>query len=356
MFPHGVRFAATGFNHPTHEPLKPAGSPRAAHQPYDPWPAGPSSRARSPSDGNHRLTPLPPAVASRRLPVSTVNTPPPIDMHAPPPDLVVALRRVGTIFALGVLPVAALVTMFAVGLAETPSGRRLPPRALPGGEAARRVTTPSPRRTTTHRRREPRLATGRGLPGLAPHPLPAGVADVLMLLIGLVCFALALWLVGLRDWRVYGLVALWPQVRGRDARLAPDAGDLPAARARLALARQAVRTRGRARVRRRDEVLRLAASACGSQPRGASRDAALAAAVAGASLLLVLPLRASIDYATRSTRLGRGFDQDSYTLFGLLVQTGSSEAAARIVMSSSASCSSQRPGATGASRSRSPRP
>ena len=36
-------------------------------------------------------------------------------MPAPSPDLMAALRRVGTIFVLGVLPVAALVTMFVVG-------------------------------------------------------------------------------------------------------------------------------------------------------------------------------------------------------------------------------------------------
>ena len=44
--------------------------------------------------------------------------------------------------------------------------------------------------------------------------LPLGVADIVMLVLGLACMAAALWVVGLRDWRVYGAVALWPQVAG----------------------------------------------------------------------------------------------------------------------------------------------
>jgi hypothetical protein len=44
--------------------------------------------------------------------------------------------------------------------------------------------------------------------------VPVQVANVVMVVVGLACFALALWLVGLSDWRVYGAVALWPQVAG----------------------------------------------------------------------------------------------------------------------------------------------
>ena len=44
--------------------------------------------------------------------------------------------------------------------------------------------------------------------------LPLGTAEVIVALLGPVCFAVALALVGVRDWRVYGAVALWPQVLG----------------------------------------------------------------------------------------------------------------------------------------------
>ena len=44
--------------------------------------------------------------------------------------------------------------------------------------------------------------------------LPPGAADLVMVVAGLACFALTLWRLGVRDWRVYGVVALWPQVAG----------------------------------------------------------------------------------------------------------------------------------------------
>ena len=55
-------------------------------------------------------------------------------------------------------------------------------------------------------------------------------------------------------------------------------------------------------------------------------DAALAAAVAAFSLLLVLPFTSLHDYVDALTRLGRVFDQDSYNVYGLLVQAGASDA------------------------------
>jgi hypothetical protein len=57
----------------------------------------------------------------------------------------------------------------------------------------------------------------------------------------------------------------------------------------------------------------------------------LATGVAGASLLLVLPYTSVDDYGRSLLQLGRAFDQDSYTVFGLLVQSGASEAASRVV-------------------------
>ena len=42
--------------------------------------------------------------------------------------------------------------------------------------------------------------------------LPVGTADIVAAIAGLACFYCALLLVGLRDWRVFGLVTLWPPV------------------------------------------------------------------------------------------------------------------------------------------------
>jgi hypothetical protein len=54
--------------------------------------------------------------------------------------------------------------------------------------------------------------------------------------------------------------------------------------------------------------------------------------VVGASLLLVLPYTGLDAYLRSLLRLGRAFDQDSYTVFGLLVQAGAPETAARAAM------------------------
>ena len=50
------------------------------------------------------------------------------------------------------------------------------------------------------------------------------------------------------------------------------------------------------------------------------------------SLVLVLPFTSLHDYVDTLMRLGRVFDQDSYNLYGLLIQAGVSDAVARIAM------------------------
>jgi len=62
-----------------------------------------------------------------------------------------------------------------------------------------------------------------------------------------------------------------------------------------------------------------------------ARAALLAAAAAAASLLLVLPFTGLDAFARLLVDLGRAFDQDSYSPFGLLVQLGASDALARSV-------------------------
>ena len=252
-------------------------------------------------------------------------------MPAPPPDLVAALRRVGTIFVLGVLPLAALATMFVVGWQGGPLSGDFHHELYPEAKLLLHGHNPFPAPD------DEIVGSNLVWPPVAAYLvspltlLPASAADVVMVLIGLACFALSLWLVGVRDWRIYGAVALWPQFVGemRVSHLTPVIMLLVAAAWRWR------DTRGAPGV--------LVGLAVGIKffvwPVGlwlaATRrlaDAALAAAVAAASLLLVLPFTSLHDYVDALTRLGRVFDQDSYNVYGLLVQAGASDAVARIAM------------------------
>ncbi len=114
---------------------------------------------------------------------------------------------------LGVLPVAALVTMFVVGW---PTARC---RATSTTSSTRRRSSSSTARTLSRRptrRSAARTSSGRRSPRTrrARHRAAARRRGHVMVAIGLACFALSLWLVGVRDWRVYGVVGLWPRVVG----------------------------------------------------------------------------------------------------------------------------------------------
>ena len=136
-------------------------------------------------------------------------------------------------------------------------------------------------------------------------------------------------LVGVRDWRVYGVFALWPQVIGeiRVSHLTPFLCIL------LALAwryRDARTVPGLA--------LGLAAAikfflwplAFWLAAIGRARETVIAAGVALSSLLLVLPFTSLHDYFKVLLELGRTFDNDGYSPFGLLSLLGVPEAPARI--------------------------
>src|SRR4029079_16900568 len=60
-----------------------------------------------------------------------------------------------------------------------------------------------------------------------------------------------------------------------------------------------------------------------------TREPLIAALVAGASLLLVLPYMGIDDYAHRLSRLGRAFDQDRHTVYGTALPAGASAPVAR---------------------------
>jgi hypothetical protein len=244
-------------------------------------------------------------------------------------ELVDGIRRIGTIVLFGVLPVAALVTMLAVGISDDSLSADFHHEIYPQATQMLDGLDPYPPADW-----DPTAGANFIWPPLVAYLaapltlLPAGAADVVMLLLGLVCMAAALWLVGARDWRVYGVLGLWPEVVGemRVSHLTPVVALLVAAAWRYRDARGVPGPLVGLAVALKFFVwpvgLWLAATR-------RARDAVLAALVAGASLLLVLPYMGIEDYAHRLTRLGRAFDQDSYTLYGLLVQAGASDAVAR---------------------------
>lgn len=263
--------------------------------------------------------------------VSTVNTPPPIDMPAPAPDLVAALRRVGTIFALGVLPIAALVTMFVVGWQGGPLSGDFHHELYPEAKLLLHGHNPFPAA-------EDEIGGANLIwPPVAAYLvspltlLPASVADVVMVLIGLACFALSLWLVGVRDWRIYGVVALWPQFVGemRVSHLTPVIMLLVAGAWRWRDTRGAPGLLVGLAVAIKFFVWPVGLWLAATRRLA---DAALAAAVAACSLLLLLPFTSLHEYADALRRLGQVFDQDSYNVYGVLVQAGAPDAVARVAM------------------------
>ena len=158
--------------------------------------------------------------------------------------------------------------------------------------------------------------------------LPLGVADVVMAVVGLMLLWAALWLVGLRDWRVYGVFSLWPSVTGemRMGHLTPllvlaaaaawrwrDTRGAPGAAVGLATALKLF-------------VWPLMVWLVVTKR---ARDAFVAVGIAGVSALIVLPFISLEHYIRMLANLGKAFDQDSYTVFAVLVQAGAAEPAAR---------------------------
>ena len=239
------------------------------------------------------------------------------------------VRRAITIVALGVLPVAAIVGMLVAGVRTDSLAADFHHELYPEAKLLLNGVNPFP---------DPEwdpLAQPNfiwpPLSGYLVSPLTLfspGVADVLIAGLGLACFGLALWLVGVRDWRVYGVFCLWPEVVGemRVAHLTPALVLLAAIAWRTRDARgapgAAIGLATSVKFLMWPLLVWLAATR-------RARDVIVAAAVVVTSLLLVLPFTDLDAYVRTLARLGRAFDQDSYTVFGLVVQAGAPEMAAR---------------------------
>jgi hypothetical protein len=160
--------------------------------------------------------------------------------------------------------------------------------------------------------------------------LPVAVADVVVALGGLASFALALWIVGVRDWRVYGSVALW----------APVVSDIRTAHLTLVLCLlAAVAWRARARLLAPGVAIGVAVSLkfllwpllLWLAARRNYASAAAGGVIGAASLGLLLPYLGILEYARLLRSVGETFDQDSYSPYGLLAQLGVPDPTARIV-------------------------
>jgi len=237
--------------------------------------------------------------------------------------LVPALRRTVVLAGLAGLPIVVTVTMFVTAQSTNSLSVDFHNELYPEASLVLDGENPFAEPGTTD------LAEGRNLiwPPLAvalvaPFTLlSAEAADWAVAFVGLGCFALALWLVGVRDWRVYGAVALWPSVIGeiRVSHLTPFLCLL------VALA-------WRTRERRFAPGIAIGLAAgikfflwpvgVWLAATGRRAAAATACALAGSSLLLVLPYTGLDDYFRVLLDLGRIFDQGSYSLYGLVVQAG----------------------------------
>jgi hypothetical protein len=230
-----------------------------------------------------------------------------------------ALRRVVPILVFAALPVAVVVTMFVVAIRTGPLAWDFRNELYPQTKELLSGENPYPDSLW------PPLAMVVAAPFTTLSSTPAGVAFALA---GLACMGLALWLLDVRDWRIYGVVALWPQVL-TDIRIAHLTPLL------CLLAAVAWRYRNRPVV-----AGTAVGAACGLKfflwplgvwllATGRLRASVVAAALALTSLLLVTPFAPLDEYLRTLRDVSNAFDQDSYSPFGLLTQLGTTEGIAR---------------------------
>jgi len=232
-----------------------------------------------------------------------------------------ALRRLAPLALFVALPVAVITTMFVVGLVTGPLAHDFKNELYPQAEDILAGRNPWPEAIW------PPIAAAVAMPFTI---LPPTAANVAIGLFGLACMAGALWLVGLRDWRVYGVVGLWPSVLGdiRIAHLTP-----------LLCLLVAVVWRYRDRPLASGFGLGVAGGVkfflwplgVWLLAGGRARAAGIAVLVALGSVLLIAPFTPLGDYADTLREVGREFDQDSYSTFGLLTQLDVGDTAARAI-------------------------
>ena len=157
-----------------------------------------------------------------------------------------------------------------------------------------------------------------------------------------------------RDWRIYGVVLLWPAVI--EAIQTANAS-LPLTLLVALMWRyrdRAAHRRRRARLRRRGEALPLAARRLARADRPALARPPSRRRSPRRRCCSLLPFTSLADYVRLLRNLGETFEHEAYTPFALLTDLGVPDTAARAVdRRASGSACSRSPGAVAASASRS---
>jgi hypothetical protein len=168
------------------------------------------------------------------------------------------------------------------------------------------------------------------LPAVPLTAVPAAAADWIATFFVLACLVGALLTLGVRDWRIYGVTLLWPSVIDayQTANVTLPLMLLVAImwryRDRRAMAGVALGVALALKFFLWPVVLWLVATG----RRGA---AAISAAIAVASLALLVPWIGILDYVRLLRKLGATFDGLSYTPYALLLDLGAPSAIARAV-------------------------
>jgi hypothetical protein len=239
--------------------------------------------------------------------------------------------RVATVFAFGVLPVLSVILLFRIAWGDGTFAVDFHNEIYPEAKELLAGNNPFPGP-------EADLSHGSNFIwppfiGYLAVPLTLfapGGADITIVVLGLLAFLLALWIVDVRDWRVYGASFLW----------VPVIGDIRTAHVTLFLCLLvALAWRFRDRLPIPGLTLGVAIAlkfflwplVLWLAATRRWRDAAIAAIFSLATLVLLLPFISLPEYARLLRRLGADFDQDSFTPFGLLVQAGAPERPARVI-------------------------
>jgi hypothetical protein len=168
------------------------------------------------------------------------------------------------------------------------------------------------------------------LPAVPLTALSPAAADWTMTVLVLAALVATLWLLEVRDWRVYGVALLWPPVIDayQTANLTLPLALLVALmwryKARPAVAGVALGAALALKFFLWPVAVWLVAT-------GRRRAAALSVAIGAASLLLLVPFVSIADYVRLVRNLSDTFDEQSYTPYALLVDLGASSPTARLV-------------------------
>jgi hypothetical protein len=241
------------------------------------------------------------------------------------------VRQCLAIVALGILPVFAIVTMIGIGIERGELAVDFHLELYRQAVTMLTDTSPAPPRGF-----DPVQGAHLIWPPLAAFVaapftvFSVGTAEILFAITGPLCYAVALRLVSVRDWRVYGALGLWPQVVGevRLSHLTPLLALLLAAawRARDRELRGGVWVGLAIGIKLLAWPLVVWLAAIGRR-----RAALMSATIPALSILLILPYTGLDEYFRALREVSSVFDQATYTVLGLFVQAGAPDVVGRVV-------------------------